>query len=173
VFPPWCFHHAARSQTGFPRLSAPTAHADPEVHVRPEACLTSFVPPSGFDHPLGVLLLPDPLDRISGPSAHGVLPFRVFLPPKEPCLFRSLVALLSLTCHRLRRTDVTHDFRALLPPEEPFSLLAWLDANGSRSSPGVYISEAFSLASLLPLRVNSSYALHNHRQPKPLAYAVP
>ena len=173
MFPPWCFHHAARSQTGFPRLSAPTARTDPEVHVHPEVCLTSFVPPSGFGHPLGVLLLPDPLDRVSGPSAHGVLPFRVFLPPKEPCLSRDLLALLSLTCHRLRRTDVTHDFRALLPLEEPFSLPVRLSTGGRRSSLGVLIFEAFSLASLLPLRVNSSYALHNHRQPKPLAYAVP
>lgn len=100
------------------------------THI-PEACLASYVPPAGFGHPLGGFLLPDPLDHISGPSAHGVIPFRVFLPAEEPCFSRSLIALLSLAWHRLRRTDVTRNFRALLPPPEPRSQTTRLTPSGA------------------------------------------
>lgn len=128
-----------------------------------EACLASAAPPAGFDYPLGGFFLPDPLDPISDPSALGVLPFRVFLPGVEPYLFRDLAALLSLA----------HAWSVSSNPElrlQSFALdpgaaltISAINRCGSRSSLGVHISEAFSLAPLSPLRVDSSCALHNHR----------
>jgi hypothetical protein len=162
VFPPWCLHHAAKTQTGSPRLAFPTARTDPEVYDHPEACLTSYAAPSGFGYPLGVLFLPDPLDRFSGPSAPGVCPFRVLLPSGEPCPFRGLVALLSLICDRIRRSDRKPRLQSFALSGRAVLAAGAVNADMRRSSLGVSISEAFSLASLLPLRVNSSFVLRNH-----------
>lgn len=173
-----CFHRGVSTTPPGHRLASLGFH--PLRHMRnrkstyiSEVCLTSYAPPSGFGHPLGVLLLPDPLDRVSGPSAHGVLPFRVLLPPEEPHLFRGLGALLSLTGNRIRRSDRQPRLQSFAPFGRAVLAARAINADRRRSSPGVCISEAFSLASLLPLRVNSSFALYNHRRSKPPAYAVP
>jgi hypothetical protein len=128
-----------------------------------EGCLPSAAPSSGFDHPLGGFFLPDPLDLISDPSALGVFPFRVLLPSFEPYPFQDLTALLSLahawsvnSNPELRLQSFALDSGAAL------TVLA-INKDRSRSSLGVHIFEAFSLAPLPPLRVDSSFALHNHR----------
>jgi hypothetical protein len=159
VLPPWCFHHAARSQTGSLRLS-PLRH----MRIRKstmisEACRASYVPPSGFGYPPGGFLLPNPLDRFSDPSARGVFPFRVFLPPKEPCLFRDLL----LSCRLLeldRKTQRSPRLQSFAPPGRAALATRAIKACRYRCALGGLISGVLSPASLLPLRVNSSFALH-------------
>jgi hypothetical protein len=46
----------------------PSARSDSEVHL-PRACLTRYVPPSGFGHPLGGLLPPSPSRFSFAPAA--------------------------------------------------------------------------------------------------------
>jgi hypothetical protein len=58
-----------------PGVRAPSALATSGVH-RTRVCLTRFVPPPGFSHPLDGFLLPKPSGLFHPDGAHGVLPFR-------------------------------------------------------------------------------------------------
>lgn len=70
-----------------PRLFPLQHIPDSEVH-NPGVYLTPSVPLSGFQGPLSGLLLPNPLNRISGPSVPGVAPLQSFAPFKASNLSR-------------------------------------------------------------------------------------
>lgn len=103
----------------------------------------------------------------------GFSPSESCSPAKSRVPFETFLLSCRLPVTDSEEPVPTCGYRALLPSPEPFSLPPLLTPAGDFPLLGFRISEAFPLASLLPLRVNSSSALHNHQQPKPLAYAVP
>jgi hypothetical protein len=80
------------------------------------ACLTLLVPLSGFLFTLlAVYSSPTLWHHFSGPSVHGVRPFRVFLPTKSRTSLKALCSLALEYFPNGRTKRQYLDFRALLP----------------------------------------------------------
>jgi len=102
---------------GLTPLGFPSLQHIPErgVHVS-RVCLTLLVPLSGFlSTLLAVFSSPTLWHRFSGPSVHGVHPFRVLIPTKSRASLKALCSLaLWYLLNGLTRKKYL-SFRALLP----------------------------------------------------------
>jgi hypothetical protein len=107
-------------------------------------------------HPLNGFLLLNLWNHFSGPSVHGVCPFRVFLPLKSRASLEAYCSHALLRIGYGRASRCCSDFRALLPSKSrarglaitpnPESLLSWgFPALGFFSSPTLASREALPL----------------------------
>jgi hypothetical protein len=146
VLPPRCFHRAAKRRLASLGFVSHDAYRCGSLRTYPRFTSPRYVPPAGFDYPLGGFLLPRPLDHFSGPSALGVFPFRVLLPCEEPYLSQGLAALLPLVVNAGLSLHRQLQLQSLAPSARAALTVSAFNADGSRYSLGVSIFEAFSLA---------------------------
>jgi hypothetical protein len=168
------FHHAARMQTGFPRLALPYGtYRSGSLRTSPRFASPRTLRLQGLITLLASFSFRTlwTLFQIQAPL--GFSPSESCSLPRSRAPLRAF--LLSCRLFGSASEDPLPEPRlqSFAPRGRAALAAGAINAGRSRSSPGVGISEACSLASLLPLRVNSSFALHPQRRSKPPMRTVP
>jgi hypothetical protein len=158
VFPPWCFHQAARSQVGSPGLY-PLRH----LRIRKSTSPKPTKPRTFRLQGLVTLLAASSartlwtIFQIQAPM--GFSPSEFFSLPRS----RISLEIFLLSC-RLLVLDPKIQFQLRLqsfaPPGRAAFTASVVNVCRNRYSLGVSISGVLSPTSLLPLRVNSSFVLY-------------
>jgi len=125
------------------RLSCPSTHAgirSPRNQGLPRPVRSAF---RVFVYPLSGFLLLNPLDRFSGPSVHGVYPFRVLLPLKS----RTSLEVPEPSCPFARRIrpclTTSPGLQGVAPSKEPHSRVSHYTKPGAVTLLGFASSGAF------------------------------